>query len=421
MYSLGDELIKLKKLRLLKCLCVYGCLVAAGAANADDLDNSSAPVIHLGGASLFPGLSVVESSNSNLFRSDAYKISSLITVASPSVLLQAYKGADEYSLAYNADVGRYAQSSSDNYVDQDLLGTAKLAFSTRASLQLSPELKAGHDERGSTYGGISTTGLLTATPNTYHKTGGAGTFTYGADGSRGRIELSEDYRDVQYRNSRNFTAGLDKTLNDLSGTFYYRVSPKVSTFVQISDTRIAYKDTSTTLSGSERDYLLGATWEATAQTTGKFKIGQLQKNFDLASRTTFKGVSWEGDIRWNPREFVYVDWVTGRKSYESTGIGNFVLTTNNSLDFGYDLNAVTRLHLNLAKVTEEFVGTPRYDSTPTYGLKAEYKLRKWLVAAAEYDKNVKTSTGYAGLGGYIGASPNYTQNIFLVSIRSVLY
>ncbi len=420
MYSLGDELTKLKKLRLLKCICVYGCLVVAGAACADDLDDSAAPMIHWGGVSVIPGGAVAESHNSSIFRSDAYKVSSALTVASPAVLLQANKGADAYSLNYNADVGRYAQSSADNYVDQDLLGVAKLAFSTRASLQLSPEFKAGHDDRGSTYGGIASNGLLTANPNTYYRTGGAALFAYGADGSRGRIELSEDYRDVQYQNNRLYTTAYDKTLNDLGGTFYYRVSPKVSTFVEISDTRIAYKNVAT-YTGNEWDYLVGATWEATAQTTGKFKIGELRKEFDSSSLSTYKGSSWQGDIRWNPREFAYVDWVAGRQSYESTGVGNFVLTTNNLLDFGYDLSALTRLHLNLARVTEEFVGTPRYDSTQTYGLKAEYKLRKWLVAAAEFDNNVKTSSGYARLGGYIGASPNYTQNIFAVSIRSVLY
>jgi hypothetical protein len=410
------------KKSLLQWLCVSACL-AAGAAGAGEADNSAAPVVHLGGASVFPGLSVQAARNDSIFRSDSYRVSSYVTVLSPSVLLQANRGADAYSLSYGADIGSYAQSHADDYADQDLLGTAKLALSARASLRVTPEFKAGHDDRGSTNSGISnvTGQFLTATPDTYYKTGGALQFAYGADGSPGRVELGDDYRDVQYQNNRSVTAALDKTLNDVSGTFFYRVSPKVSAFVQVSDTRIAYKASGPTYSGNENAYLLGATWEATAQTTGKFKVGQLKKTFDAPQYAPYSGSSWQGDIRWSPRQFVNVEWVTGRQSYESTGVGNFVLTTSNTLDVGYDLNTFTRLHLSLAQVTDDFVGTPRTDSTPGYGLKAEYKLRKWLLATAEFDKNVKTSTGYQNLGGYLGASPNYTQNVFAVGVHSVLY
>ena len=393
-----------KKSVMLKYAVGSVCLIAVGAADAAVSDDSSAPAIRLGGVTAYPGLSIVEKSDSNLFSSNVNKQSSLVTVISPSVVFQAKKGADAYSLAYLAGVGRYAQSSADNYVDQSFLGAAELSLSTRAILRLSPEYKIGHDDRGSTFG------PGTATPNTWHNTGVGGTFIYGAEESRGRIVLDAGYQERRYQNNRAVTTAYDKNLRDLAGAFHFRVLPKISTFVQVTDTRIDYKDAASTLSGSEQRYLVGATWDATVQTSGTFKIGQLRKEFDIV-HPTFNGTSWEGSVRWSPRKFARVDWVSGRKSSESTGVGDFVLVTNNMLDFSYDLNERTTLHFNAAKVTEDFSGTARADDTKSYGLKAEYKLRSWLVGGVEYTDSVKTST--------VPAS-DYNRNVFAVSIRSEL-
>lgn len=395
-----------KRSVVLRFAVSYACLVAVGAADAAVSEGSSAPAIGMGGGvTAYPGLSIVEKSDSNIFSSNANKRSSLVTVVTPSIMLQAKKAADAYSLTYNAAIGNYSHSSPDNYVDHNLLGAAELSVSTRASLKILPEYKVGHDDRGTTFG------PGTATPNTWHSTGISGSFSYGAEGARGSIVLDAGYQDRQYENNRVVTVAYDKTLSDLAGAFYFRMSPKISSFVQVTNTHIAYKDVASTLNGDERRYLVGATWDATAQTSGSFKIGQLRKNFDLAARTDFTGTGWEGNVNWSPREFIRVDWITGRKPSESTGVGNFVLVTNNMLDLGYDLTERTTLHFNAGKVTEDFKGNGRSDDTRSYGLKVEYKLRSWLVGGVEYTDSVKTSTA---------PTSDYNRNVFTVSLRTRL-
>lgn len=399
----------MKKTRLMQCLLFCGGLVG-GAAQAEEsyaiAEDSEAPVLRAGGVDIYPGFSLVEKHNDNLFKSDISKKSSRITVLSPSVLMQAKSGANIYSLAYNADLARYAQSTSDNYDDQNLSANAELVFSSRAMLTLTPQLKVGHDDRGSTYS------LPTATPNRWDNTGGAGTFTYGSEESIGRIQLDADTYSIRYRNNRAVTTAFDRDVRDVGGTFYYRVTPKIYAFAQLTDTRLSYVDPASALNSNERRILLGATWKATAQTSGSFKVGQLRKNFDSAARTDFSGTSWEGSVRWSPREFAYVDWITGRKSTESTGVGDFVLLTSNTLNFGYNLSERTSLNLSVAKLVEDFARSGRSDDTKSYGLKVDYKLRKWLVLGAEYTHAVKTAAGF------IGTSPNYTGNIIAVSIRT---
>lgn len=378
----------------------------AGSAVSEE---SSAPVLHAGGVAVYPGLSIVELHNDNLVKRDANKVSSSIMVFSPSALMQAKSAANVYSLSYRADLGRYASSSMDNYDDQSLSGVAELALSSRASLKLSPQLTLGHDDRGSTYS------ALTPTPNTWHKSGAEGEFTYGAEDAQGRVVFDVSRFDVRYQNNRAVTTAFDKTLTGLGGTFYLRVAPKTFAFVQLVDTRIEYKDVvSSSLTGREDSLLLGVTWKATAQTTGTFKAGQLEKRFNTGLHPTFRGTSWEGSMRWSPREYIRLDLLTSRKSAESTGIGSFVLVTNHSADLAYDLTEQSSLHLVAGKVKEDFAQSGRVDSTPSYGFKAEHKLRKWLKAGAEYARAVKSSSGFTGL------NPEYHNNIVSVYLRTEL-
>lgn len=378
------------------------CLVLAGIANAAVPDDSSAPVFRLGGVSAYPGFSLVEKSNSNIFSSNVNKQSSLVSVSSPSVLMQAKKGADAYSLSYRADVGRYKNSPADNYVDHSYLGAAEFSGSTSENGNFSLEHKIGHDDRGSTFG------QGTSEPSAWRSTGIAGAFMYGADEARGKIALDLGYKNRKYKNNRVVTAVYDKTLRDMGAEFHFHVLPKTFIILQAADTRIAYTDNVSALNGNEKRYLLGATWNATTQTSGIFKIGQLQKKFDSAARPDFKGVSWEGSVRWTPLESARVSLVTGRKPSESTGVGNFLLITNHALDFGYDMSEFASLQFNTGKTSEEFKGVARTDSTRLYGLKTEYKLRSWLVGTLEYTDAKKTSTD---------PTAYYERRIFAVSVR----
>lgn len=362
------------------------CLISAGIASAAVPDDSSAPALRLGGVSVYPGISVVEKRDDNIFSSNINKQSSLVSVSSPSVLLQAKTRADAYSLSYRGDVGRYKNSPADNFIDNSFLGAAEFSGSTSANGSLSLNHRIGHDDRGSTFG------PGTPKPNTWSSTGGVGTFIYGAEDARGKVVLDAGYQNRKYKNNRTVTTAYDKTLRDTSAALHIRVMPKTFLILQAADTRIDYVDTASTLNGNERRYLFGATWNVTTQTSGIIKIGQLQKKFDSTIYPTFKGSSWEGSVRWSPIESARVSLVSGRKPSESTGVGNFMLITSHAMDLGFQMSESASLHFNTAKTSEEFKGVARTDSTRSYGVKAEYKLRNWLVGALEYTAANKTST-----------------------------
>ena len=390
---------------LLKYAIGYACLISAAIANAAVPEDSPAPVYRFGGVSAYPGFSLVEKRNDNIFSSNANKQSSLVSVISPSLLLQAKTGDDAYSLSYRGDVGRYSKSSADNYVDNNFLGSAELSGSSGKKGNISLDYKTGHDDRGSTFG------PGTLEPNAWRSSGIAGSFMYGAEEARGKILLDAGYRNRKYKNNREVTVAYDNALRDMSAAFHFHVMPKTYVILHAADTRIVYKDITSTLNGNERRYLMGVTWEATTQTSGIFKIGQLQKKFDSATRPIFKGASWDGSVRWTPLESTRVGLTSGRITSESTGVGNFLLITNHMLDFGYDMSEFSSLQFNTGKTTEDFKGVARTDSTKSYGLKTEYKLRTWLIGALEYTVAKKTSTD---------PTAYYDRKVIAVSVRSAL-
>lgn len=392
------------KQSLLAVAGLFACAVASAAVD----EESSAPAYRMGGVTAYPGFSVVLKSDSNIFRvgdADPDKRSSKITVLSPSLVLQARKDGDAYSLAYIADIGRYSNSKEDNYVDQKFLGLAELGLSTQSTLTIQPEYLIGHDDRGATFG------PATAEPNTWHSSGLNGSFSYGAEEARGNVMFALGYTDLQYRNNRAVTTDYDRKMASVGGTFYFRVQPKTSLLVNAKHTAISYNQTGSLLNSKEDRYMIGVKWEATAQTTGEIKIGQLHKKFDSAL-PAYTGGSWEGDVRWSPVAYVNVDLISSRQTNETTLLSSSaILLSNSGANIAYDLNDRVTLHANGYQTKEDFVGVGRIDHTNTFGLKAEYKFRSWLIGGAEYTSSAKTSNDSLN---------DYSRNIFLLRVRTVL-
>ena len=390
-------------------LLLLAGLFVFGTAAAAEID-PAAPAIDFGGFSLYPGLGLAEKSDSNILRlndADPNKKSSRITILSPSVDMRAKQSGNEYSLDYGADIGRYSNSSIDNYIDQRLLGLVNLGLSTRSTLNIQPEYKIGHDDRGTTYGGFT----AMTEPNTWRSSGLKGSFAYGAEEARGQAVFDLGYNNRQYQNNRTVTTAYDRKLTKIGGTFYLRVQPKTQLLVNAKHTGISYADSASLLSGNELSLMVGVKWEASAQTSGEVRAGQLRKSFDT-TYPTYTGGSWEGNVRWTPVTYINVDALTSRQPVETTLTGSSaIMVSNSGANVGYDLNEQLTMNVNGYQMKEDFVGAGRNDTTKIFGLKAEYKFRSWLVGAAELTNSKKTSSDPLN---------DYKRNIFMLSLRTVL-
>jgi hypothetical protein len=391
-----------------KISLVLAGVFVSGLANAADGEASSAPSYLVGGLKAYPGLGLVLKQDSNIFRAKTNEKSSFITVLSPSILLQTQQDANSFSLGYSVDVGRFGNSSDDNFVDQKVLGQAVLGLSSRSTLKMMPEYTVGHDDRGSTFGAATTV------PNTWSSSGLNGAFAYGSEDSTGKLLLDLGFSDRSYQNNRTVTTAYDRSLNNVGGTFYLNVFPKTSALLSVKYTGIAYKLATSTLNSTEQRILVGAKWEATEQTSGEIKVGQLQKKFD-STFATQSVASWEGVVRWSPVTYLNVDFSSSKQPSETTLTGtSAVMVSNSGVNVVYSLTDRVSLTGNVNQVKEEFVGGTapiRSDSTNNFLIKSEYKFRNWLVGGIEFSNSNKTSSNTAN---------DYKRNIFMLSVRSVI-
>jgi hypothetical protein len=314
----------------------------------------------------------------NLFTSNVLKKSSPFYALSPGFRLTTRTESSVFQGSYQAQIGRYTDSSNDDYVDHVAHAQFDTAFSGRSFVRLGYDYVRGHDPRGSTDRGIS------LYPDKYELSSPSITYAYGAPGAQGRVELYASDGDKKYLNNRASTASSDRDTLEYGGAFYWRVAPKTYVLAEARETRIDYKLPASPQDSKERRYYGGVSWEATAATTGTLKVGQLRRSFDNGSYPTTSDTSWEGSILWAPRTYSTFDFYTSRQTSESTGVGRFLLTSVAGVTWNHAWNSYFNSAVMLRYQKDEFQGVNRVDETRSLGFRVGYKFHRTTTFGAEY-------------------------------------
>jgi hypothetical protein len=331
-----------------------------------------------------PFVGLAAGHDDNLFLSSVNEKSSALYIVSPGFKLDARDGNKVLQLDYQAQIGRYTQSEDDDYVDNVARAQGDFAISQRQFVRLGLDYIRSHDPRGSTDRGIA------ASPDKYRLISPGAMYVLGAPGAEGRIETYYSNGHKTYLNNRAFTAASDRNTEEFGGAFYWRVMPRTYVLAEIRNTDLRYRQPGSPFSGDERRIYGGVSWEATAATTGTFKVGQLRKRFD-SGLPEFSGSSWEALISWAPRTYSRFDFYTSKGANESTGLGNFILTETAGVLWTHSWSSVLSTGVNLRYAKDEYQGFDRTDKTKSLGLKVGYKFRRWLTLGAEYQYTQRDS------------------------------
>lgn len=353
------------------------------------------------GINVTPTLGVDYGVNDNvdLAPSSRKRRSNVLTVTPQVVANAAYK-ADRYSLGYKAELIRFQSSSRDNVDNQELAASALNVLDTRLSLTSRLSLQDRYDASGTT-----DRTNLTGVPDHWRGVNGAVLVRYGAPGARGRLEAELGAFDKKYLNNRATTADADNLSTNFAARFATRVAPKTTALVEYRHTRFDYKRDVQNLDGTEQRYLVGAEWEATALTTGQFKVGYLDKRYKQG-RPGYRGLTWEGGVRWMPRTYSTVELTTGRSAADPTGTAtDFVKSAFIGVSWTHQWSSYVNTRVSYAHNESDFVGTTRADKTDTLGLAVNYDFRRWVRLGAAYEYARRNSSD---------ANFDYDRNLFSV-------
>ena len=160
------------------------------------------------------------------------------------------------------------------------------------------------------------------------------------------------------------------------------------------------------LDSTDTQFLLGATWQRTYKTTGFFKVGYIQKNFDSDLRDDDSGLTWQSGIDWKPKTYSTVHLETTKTFNETNGDGDSIDASYYLLNWKHAWKTRFTTNINLAYQNQTFNNDPRDDDYYQAGISANYDFRRWLSISAGYRYLNLNSTD---------DTFDYDQNIFEIT------
>ena len=266
--------------------------------------------------------------NSNVNAAASGGVASNFYSLQPDIVGELKTHGDRYTLRYQGNYTKYTASSSDNFNHHNFDLAGDNYFSSRSSLGWDVGYIATSDARGTT----NTT--ATADPNRWNAPTARAVYAYGAKDAQGRIEVEGNYISKRYQNNLTITSVLNQDKTGVAGRFYYRVAPRTNMMVELNQVHANYVN-NTGYSNNDRRIYVGVVWDATAKTSGAFKIGSAQKTFTDGGFGKATGTAWEGVVKWSPLTYSNFEFISSRTLADSTGLGNYLINTGNLVNWNH--------------------------------------------------------------------------------------
>lgn len=388
-------------------LSIFSAVLAGNTLAADLGPTGSVfepATIKAGVFEVMPWVGLAVGNNSNTGASNTAKTSSTVTSLTPNLVVGLPTQGQMYAARYAGNFTQFAGSTIDNFNDHNLEVFADNKWTTRLSSLVNVNYAKGHDGRNA---------LLFRNQEKWHSSEIKAMGHYGAEGAQGQFELAVGQIAKRYdSNNSGSTQFYDNDRNEVKGTFFYRIAPATQMFVEAGNTKISYKVVRPTpLDSTEQRVMVGAKWEATAKTTGSFKIGSLKKNFDSALRTSGSTTVWDADVTWSPKEYSKFDVSLHQTPREDGTVAAYLVSQDADFRWTQDWSGFVSSALSVGDGTDKFQGGARTDKRQTYSLKGMYAFRNWLRAGLEYKNTKRISTDVLW---------NYTQAVTMLTLEGSL-
>jgi hypothetical protein len=356
------------------------------------------------GVSLFPTVKLSVGHDDNVRAANTGATSSTVTVLAPALRLETKNKSGAYALSYNGTYTNYNSLSTDNTTNHNLGATGAHEFSARSRLSWSAGFQDSVDPRADAV-------VASAEPDQWRGQNLSAVYSYGAPQAQGRIETGFSAGNKRYQNNPETTKNSDVNTQEVSGRFFWRVMPR--TYL-VAEVRLGKADylVGTANNNTDTRLLAGVTWEATAKTTGQFKLGRQQKSFDNASKPDTSGGTYEASVEWKPLTYSTFTLVANRSAADALVEGAaFIQNSSLGLTWAHQWSSAvsTRVGLNNAKA--DYVNLGRNDDTLTTNAGVSYSLGRRFVLGLDLVHTERDSTVTTNA---------FKRNSVLVSISAAL-
>lgn len=335
---------------------------------------------------LVPTLALEARQDSNIYNLPGNEVDSMVTVVSPTALLQAQDRNNNYFAQYGLAAGFYTQDGNDDYLDHNLSLGAHIEPTARFRFDLGVGYSMLHDDRGVGFSegkGLAFIQAMTE-PDKYTQLWANGGLEYGAEEATGQLALTAGQVQKRYDlDDRAAARDLDTT-NAAVG-LRIKLQPKTRMLVDVEHEVGNY---SNAVTASISDYTesrayLGLSWEGTASSTGKVRAGASKR--ELESGRNISKPTWDVGIIWSPLEYTRFTLDGSQRTTDGTLPTTAIESKSATLGWGYDVNdrVETRLAYTFTSDTHQRVAlSERQDDTNAISASVNYQMRRWVVLGA---------------------------------------
>lgn len=384
------------------------CVIGAQTAVAQTALQPQA--IPYGSFVLVPTLNTRTVFDDNIYSLSSNEVSSFSQVINPSLNFVAQDRLNVYKLGYTLNAAGFANDSNDSYNDHKIDLSAHLEPTSRLRYDAGLAYGMLHDDRGTgassgfslfeirsdaNQDGVVDAGI--GEVDKYDLTTLRGGVEYGAKTARGLLVANADFNQKRYSRASSALARDNDTLNLLLG-LRARVMPKTTFLVdyEVSDTNYdADPAIGGTADTTDNRLLAGVTWENTAQTTGKLRLGQGKRQIDGAK--DINKFTWDLGMVWKPLALDTINVNAGARTTDASAPYSSVQNTNYSASWTHDWLDRVNTVVSLGSSTDDYdiapgvVASARSDDVTTYGVALNYQMRRWLILNAVINSSDKDS------------------------------
>lgn len=395
----------MKYSKLLAASLVSSVSVAANAAIDDPRS------INLRGFDFTPTLLVGESYDDNFRGLNEDEQSSWITTIEPSFVLGAETRNAGYQLRYTLSSDIYHDDSDATNTDHILLLKSAMELTSRHRI----DWNLGYSRIENTINQDRSFEDLDEDLDPdevlqrrfenerYDRATAGASYTFGARTARNQLEFGAQYD--RFRYADDFNESEDRDTLALGTTWFHRLGSRTRTLVELRHADHSYEQRNSTRDSTNVAALVGATWEATARTTGTVKVGAERKDFDSDARDDYSSPMWEAGVVWAPRTYSAFELRSRRAFDEGDDGASTVQDMSTVLTWTHEWNPWISSELEYRMADREYkreVTGDREDDLQAYGASLVYSPDRWIdltlgyrhvtndssLEAASYDRNV---------------------------------
>ncbi len=353
--------------------------------------------IRIGGFEFTPTLVVRESYDDNYRGLSDNEQASWVTGINPTFLLGTGNRNSEYELEYSFNSDIFHSDSDASNTDHHLQLRSIMEFTSRHRLSW-----------GLAYHRVEETAdTETNTENDKYSLAVArAAYRYGARTARNQLEFGTRYEQVRYHNSGDINATEDRDSLMFNSIWFHRLGYRTRSLVEVRHTDHDYKLARARRDSTNLALLAGATWDATAKTSGTIKLGAERKDFDSDTREDFTSPMWEVGVTYNPRTYSTFSLSARRAFDEGDNGASTINDTTTRAAWNHEWTSKLATELQYRFSDRDYEGIGRTDERTAYGAGVTWSPDRWVDVTLSYLRTQNDSNRRL---------ESYDRNVYLLS------